>query len=116
MDLGLKDKVAVVTGGSRGLGRAICLGLAAEGANVVVNCRHSLSKATELVEQIETTCGTRALAAVGDVSKREGVEEVFKLTEITFGAFDILINNAGIWPTSYVKDMTEEEINALMTE
>jgi len=111
MDLGLKDKVAVVTGGSRGLGRAICLGLAAEGANVVVNCRHSLSKATELVEQIETTCGTRALAAVGDVSKREGVEEVFKLTEITFGAFDILINNAGIWPTSYVKDMTEEEWN-----
>jgi 3-oxoacyl-[acyl-carrier protein] reductase len=114
MDLGLKDKVAVVTGGSRGLGRAICLGLAAEGTNVVVNCRHSQAKAAELVEQIETTHGTRAFAAVGDVSKREGVKKVFKLTETTFGAFDILINNAAIWPTSYVKDMTEDEWNQTM--
>jgi 3-oxoacyl-[acyl-carrier protein] reductase len=114
MDLGLKDKVAVVTGGSRGLGRAICLGLAAEGTNVVVNCRHSRAKAAELVEQIETTYGTRAFAAVGDVSKRDGVKEVFKLAETTFGAFDILINNAAIWPTSYVKDMTEDEWNQTM--
>ena len=111
MDLGLKGKVAVVTGGSRGLGRAICLGLAAEGTNVVINCRRSRAKATELVELIESTCGTKALSAVGDVSTREGVEEVFQLAETTFGTFDILINNAGIWPTSYVKDMTEDEWN-----
>jgi 3-oxoacyl-[acyl-carrier protein] reductase len=115
MDLNLKDKVAIVTGGSRGLGRAICLGLAAEGANVVVNCRRSRDKAEELVKQIETTCGTRALAAVCDVSKSKGVEEVFQLAETTFGAIDILINNAAIWPTSYVKDTTEDEWNRTMT-
>ena len=111
MDLGLKDKVAVVTGGSRGLGRAICLGLAAEGANVVINFRRSTAKTAELIEQIESTYGTRALAAPGDVSNSEGVKEVFQLTEKTFGMLDILINNAAIWPTSYVKDMTEEEWN-----
>ena len=111
MDLGLKDKVAIVTGGSRGLGRAICLGLAAEGAIVVVNYRHSRAKAAELVEQIESTCGTQALASEGDVSTSEGVGKVFQLTEKTFGTLDILINNAAVWPTSYVKDMTEEEWN-----
>jgi 3-oxoacyl-[acyl-carrier protein] reductase len=111
MDLGLKDKVAVVTGGSRGLGRAICLGLAAEGSNVVVNYQQSSAKAAELVEEIETTYNTRAIAVGGDVSKHEGVKKVFQYAETTFGTFDILINNAAIWPTSYVKDMTEDEWN-----
>jgi 3-oxoacyl-[acyl-carrier protein] reductase len=64
-----------------------------------------------LVEQIESTYGTRALAAPGDVSSSEGVEGVFHLAEAAFGMFDILINNAAIWPTAYVKDMTEEEWN-----
>jgi 3-oxoacyl-[acyl-carrier protein] reductase len=111
MDLDLKDKVAVVTGGSRGLGRAICLGLAAEGANVVINCQRSKAKAAELVDQIETTYGVQAITAVGDVSTHEGVEDVFQISEKRFGSIDILINNASIWPTSYVKDMPEDEWN-----
>jgi 3-oxoacyl-[acyl-carrier protein] reductase len=107
MDLNLKDKVAIVSGGSRSLGRAICLGLAAEGAKVVINYHRNEEKAADLAEAIKADYGADALAVPGDVSKAGDVEEIFKLTESRFGRFDILVNNAGIWPTAYVKDMDE---------
>jgi 3-oxoacyl-[acyl-carrier protein] reductase len=106
MDLGLKGKVALVTGGSRGLGRAICLGLAAEGAHVAVNFLRTQPES--LVAQLRSEFGVRACGAHGDVSRAEDVRAMFDQAERELGPLDILINNAGIWPAAYVKDMTDE--------
>jgi len=109
MDLQLQDKVALVTGGAHGLGRAICLGLAAEGAKVAVNYRHSAQKAAALVEEIGRTCGVEALCLEGDVSREADVLAMFDLIEKRLSQIDILVNNAAVCPTCQVKDMTEEE-------
>lgn len=107
MDLGLENKVALVTGGSRGLGRAICLALAEEGAMVAVN--YARTDPAELVRQLREFRGAKALAVRGDVSKPEEVSELFERAERELGPVDILVNNAGTWPTALVKDMTDEE-------
>jgi 3-oxoacyl-[acyl-carrier protein] reductase len=116
MDLGLRNKVAIVTGGSRGLGRAICLGLAAEGARVVVNYYRDASRgidlrneAEELVKVIRAANGVEAAAVPGDISRGEEVAALFDQAETALGPVDVLVNNAGIWPTAYVKDMSEDE-------
>jgi len=121
MDLNLANRVAVVTGGSAGLGRAIALGLAAEGVKVAVNYYRDLEKgvdfvdeATELAKEIRQRYGREALPVPGDVSKFDDVQRVFNLTETAFGPVDILVNNAGIWPTAYVKDMTEAQWEATL--
>jgi 3-oxoacyl-[acyl-carrier protein] reductase len=108
MDLHLKDKVALVTGGSRGLGRTICLGLAAEGAKVAVNYYRHQQLADKVVEVIQTTHGTGALAVPGNVSNFEDVTRMFQQCETRLGPLDVLVNNAGVWPTAKVKDITEE--------
>jgi 3-oxoacyl-[acyl-carrier protein] reductase len=122
MDLNLTDRVVIVTGGSRGLGRAICLGLAAEGARVAVNYYRDLEKgldfveeATALAKEIRHQHGVEALPVPGNVASFADVQQMFNLTETAFGPVDVLVNNAGIWPTAYVKDMTEEEWTAVMT-
>jgi 3-oxoacyl-[acyl-carrier protein] reductase len=109
MDLHLKDKVALVTGGSRGLGKAICLALAAEGAKVAVNYRRSPQRAAAVVAQIGRRGGAAALALPGDVAKETDVVEMFRLVEGEFGGVDVLVNNAAVCPTCKVKDLTEEE-------
>ncbi len=109
MDLHTKDKVALVTGGSRGLGRAICMGLAAEGVKVAVNYHSSTTKAEQVVEEIKAKYKTEAIAVQADVSKPEQVRQMFEQTEETLGPLDILVNNAGTWPTAYVTDMSEEQ-------
>ena len=109
MDLKLSDKVALVTGGSRGLGRAICRALAAEGVKVAVNYRRDREKAEGVVAEIRRTCGVEALAVVGDVSKEADVAQMFRLTEEQFRQVDILVNNAAVCPTCQVKDLTREE-------
>lgn len=114
MDLGLGDKVAVVTGGSRGLGRAICLGLAAEGAKVAINYHRHGDKAAELVDRIRAEHGTDAVPVRGDVAEQADVSRMFDEAEAALGPLDILINNAGVWPTAYVKDMAEEEWRTTM--
>ncbi len=108
MDLRLKDRVAIVTGGSRGLGRAISLALAAEGAKVVVNYRQDAQKAQALVDEITSTCGVDAAPFRADISNETEVSRMFQFAEGTFSRVDVLINNAGIWPTAYVKDMTRQ--------
>lgn len=111
MDLELSNKVAIVTGGSRGLGRAICLELAAEGARLAVNYNRHADQAHDLVCEIKQRHGADAVAVAGNVGNAADVEHVFRVTENAFGIPDILVNNAGIWPTGYVKDLTEEEWN-----
>jgi 3-oxoacyl-[acyl-carrier protein] reductase len=111
MDLHLEEKVALVTGGSRGLGRAICLGLAAEGVEVAVNYRRNPEKAAAVVAQIRSTYGVRASAVLADVSKEADVIEMFRRIEEELGPVDVLVNNAAVCPTCQVKDMTEQQWN-----
>ena len=111
MDLHLEDKVAIVTGGSRGLGRAICRELAAEGVKVAINYRQNAEKAEALVAEIRAAHGAEALALEADVSKEADVQRMFRLAEERFSRIDVVVNNAGIWPTAYVKDMTEQQWN-----
>ncbi len=106
MDLHLKDKVALVTGGSRGLGRAICLKLAEEGVAVAVNYRREAEAATALVEEIRNTCGTPALALSGDVASEADVSRMFQKTNADLGPVEILVNNAAVCSTAQVKDVT----------
>jgi 3-oxoacyl-[acyl-carrier protein] reductase len=91
------------------LGRAICLALSAEGAKVAVNSVRSDPQ--ELLQRIAAEHGTKAIAASGDISRSEAVEEIFERTERALGPLDILINNAGFWPTACIRDISEEEWN-----
>jgi 3-oxoacyl-[acyl-carrier protein] reductase len=88
-------KVAVVTGASRGIGKATALALAREGCTVVVNYSRSEEKARDVVEAIKAA-KSRAIAVRCDVSIRNEVEAMFKTTVDEFGKVDILVNNAGI--------------------
>ena len=92
---GFQDSVAVVTGGSRGIGRAICLELAAQGAAVIVNYNQSEDKARQVAAEIEASGGT-AQAIQADVSAACQVERLFKQVTADYGRVDILVNNAGI--------------------
>ncbi|MBI4531693.1 MAG: 3-oxoacyl-ACP reductase FabG [Candidatus Latescibacteria bacterium] len=91
----LQDKVAIVTGGSRGIGRAICLAFAREGANLVVNYRERADTAQEAVEAV-TALGRRGIAVQADVSCPGAVASLVEQTVEVFGRIDILVNNAGI--------------------
>jgi len=106
LDLNLKDKVALVTGGSQGLGRAICLALAAEGAKVVVNGRPGTGKPEAVAHQIARTCASEAVALGADVADEAAVVAMFDRAEERFSRVDILVNNAAVCPTCQVKDLT----------
>jgi 3-oxoacyl-[acyl-carrier protein] reductase len=112
MDLGLQNKVALVTGGSRGLGRAICLALAEEGARVAVNFVRT--DPADLVKLLAAKCGAQAVAVRGDVSQPEAVRKIFDRTERELGPVDILINNASIWPAALVHEMSVEQWNGTL--
>ena len=92
----LADKVAVVTGASKGIGAAIAKALAAEGAAVVVNYAASRRDAETVVAEI-TGKGGKAVAIQGDVSKSGDVERLYVDTRNSFGRIDVLVNNAGIY-------------------
>ena len=89
-------RAAVVTGGSRGIGRAICVALAKQGCNVVVNYCHGADAAAETVAQC-TTLGVQAVAVQADVSTAEGCKKLFEEAVNAFGRVDILVNNAGVF-------------------
>jgi 3-oxoacyl-[acyl-carrier protein] reductase len=108
----LKNKVAVVTGASKGIGAGIAKGLAAEGASVVVNYSSSREGADRVVAEIKSN-GGNAVAVQGDVSKAEDVKKIFAETEKAFGRVDVLVNNAGIYKFTPLEDISEKDFNSL---
>lgn len=112
-DLSLKDKVAIVTGGSRGIGRAIALEFAARGASVVVNFNRSPEAASEAVKQI-VDAGGKAAAFQADVSNFKQAEELIKFAIETFGDLHILVNNAGITKDTLIMMMSEADWDAVI--
>lgn len=91
----LKDKKAIVTGSSRGIGRSIALALAREGASVVINYHTSEKKAQAVAEKIHSI-GQEAMVIKADVSNKDAVKRIINETVQEFGSIDILVNNAGI--------------------
>lgn len=104
----LQHQIALVTGGSSGIGAGVCLALAAEGATVVVNYSHSADGAQETVEAIEKA-GGKAVAIQADVSKEADVQRMFSQIREQFGTLHILISNSGIQEDAPFLDMTLEQ-------
>ncbi|MDF2963203.1 MAG: 3-ketoacyl-ACP reductase [Paenibacillus sp.] len=109
----LAGKAALVTGASRGIGRAIALSLAEAGADVAVNYAGSEAAAAEVVSLIEAM-GRKAIKIKADVSSSQEVEDMFKLTLETFGKLDILVNNAGITRDNLIMRMKEDEFDQVI--
>ena len=106
----LADKVAVVTGASKGIGAAIAKALAAEGAAVVVNYSSSKAEADRVVSEISAH-GGKAVAMQADMSKQAEIEQLFGETKKAFGKLDILVNNAGIYQFAPLEEVTEEHFH-----
>jgi 3-oxoacyl-[acyl-carrier protein] reductase len=98
VELNLKDKVVLVTGGSRGLGRTIALMAAAEGARVAVNYRRNAERADAVVAEIDRQYGPPAAAVEGDVAREDDVAAMFDRCEEHLGPVDALVNNAAYCP------------------
>ena len=101
------EKIALVTGASRGIGRAIATELAHRGWAVAIGYRVRRDKAEELAQQL-TEAGCRAMICQADVSRREGVEAMVRRVEENFGPVSLLVNNAGIAGQSLFQELTEE--------
>ncbi len=109
MDLKLKDKVALVTGGSRGIGTAICAVLAREGAKVGVNYCRSADKAEAVAGDIRAEYGTDAISVGADLAKPDEIAPMFDAVEEALGPVDILVNNAAYCPTGPITEISNEE-------
>ncbi len=108
----LKNKVAVVTGASKGIGAGIAKSLAAEGASVVVNYASSKEGADRVVAEIVKK-GGKAVAVQGDVSKLSDVQRIFVETKKAFGTLDVLVNNAGVYEFGPLGEITEEQFHRM---
>src|SRR4051795_11101000 len=106
----LKGHIALVTGGSRGIGAAVCRALAQAGAAVVINCHERIAQAEQLANEIGKRDG-RAIAIAADVSQREAVTAMGDRVTHELGPIDILVNNAGIAITRGVDDLTEDDFD-----
>lgn len=109
----LKGKCAIVTGGTRGIGRAVAIGLAKEGCNVAINYRKSDKEAKEVVAEIKAM-GRDALAVKADVSSFDDGEKMFKKVLKKFGHLDILVSNAGINWDGVIWKMSEKQFDAVI--
>lgn len=103
----LANKVAIVTGASKGIGASIALHLAAEGASVAVNYASSKEGADKVVSEIQSK-GGKAIALQGDFSKKADIDRVFAETKTAFGRLDVLVNNAGVYEFSPLEGITED--------
>ncbi len=108
----LKEKVAIVTGASKGIGAAIAKALAAEGASVVVNYASSKTGADAVVAHI-TENGGKALAVHGDVSKAAGAQAIIDAAIQNYGRIDILVNNSGIYEFAPLEGITEDHFHKM---
>ncbi len=108
MDLNLRGKIAIVTGGGSGLGAGICEVLAEEGVHVVVNYIVDKENVLKFVAELNEKYAADAIAMYGDISKADDIENMIAKTLERYGQMDILVNNAGIWPTDDIKDMADE--------
>jgi 3-oxoacyl-[acyl-carrier protein] reductase len=113
MQISLKDKVALVTGASRGIGRSIATTLAGAGALVVINYKSNAAAAEEVVSAITAAEG-RAAAIQADISEAAEVERLFRELLDRYGKIDILVNNAGITRDTLLLRMKEEDFDAVL--
>jgi 3-oxoacyl-[acyl-carrier protein] reductase len=111
--MNLDDRVALVTGGAKGIGRAICLALAGAGASVAVNYRSSQAEAEELVRQIEAA-GGKAVALAGDISDAAEAASVAERTIAALGGLHIMVNNAGIVKDILIFNMEPADWQSVM--
>ena len=112
-DMTLEGKVAIVTGGNSGIGKAVVLGLAEAGANVVIDYVAN-EQATEDLETRVVALGDRAIGVEADVSKVEDLERLIAAAVKAFGRLDIMVNNAGIETRTSILDTTEAQYDKVM--
>src|SRR5271154_5423774 len=108
----LTNKVAIVTGASKGIGAGIAKALAADGAAVVVNYASSKEGADKVVAEIAGK-GGKAIAVQGDVSKQADISKLFEETKKAFGRLDVLVNNAGVYEFAALGTVTEESFHKM---
>ena len=108
MDLGLKGKIALVTGGSRGIGKAIALALAQEGCRIAI-CARGEAFLKQTSEEIQRTTGSEAVPFIADLTRMEEVARMVDGVVRHFGRIDILVNNAGSAPGGLLENLTEED-------
>jgi len=109
----LKGKNALVTGASRGIGKAIAIKVASLGANVAINYRNSIEQVKEVINEIEKL-GVKAIAIQCDISNYNDVEKMIKKYIDEFGSIDILVNNAGITKDNLIMRMKEEDFDSVI--
>lgn len=109
----LTGKNAIVTGSSRGIGRAIAIQLAELGANIILNYRNNVASVKEVIKEIETK-GVKVMAIQGDVSNFEDAKKVVDEAKEKLGSIDILVNNAGITKDTLLMRMKEEDFDKVI--
>jgi len=114
LQIDLKGKKVLVTGGSKGIGAEICRKLGACGADVFINYHSNKQSAEELSREISNDFGVRTGMAGADVSKSEQIKDMFLKMDNEFGGIDILVNNAGTESIHHVLEMEEEEWDRVM--
>jgi NAD(P)-dependent dehydrogenase (short-subunit alcohol dehydrogenase family) len=109
MDLNLKGKTAIVTGGNTGIGSGICEVLAGEGMNVIVTYIIGAPEALAFARKLTEQFGTKCTAVFCDITNTDDIDAVYALAEKEYGHADVLVNNAGIWPTTPIAEMPDAE-------
>lgn len=109
MDLDLNGKTVLVTGGGSGLGAGICEVFAQEGANVMVNFIVNEPEVLQFAKSLDHRFDGRHMAVYGDVTKAGDIDKMIQAAEKEYGKLDILVNSAGIWPTTLIEDMSDDE-------
>jgi len=107
----LKNKNCIITGASRGIGKAIALAFASEGANIMIVYQHSETKALDIANEITTQYNVKATAQQADVAKLADISNLIFAAEDCFGSIDVLVNNAGVGTRAAFIDVTEKSFN-----